>query len=754
MFMVITSRWFGGVVCSQIYDVIQTRGANALQAFGGSTECGKRTARHEVEKRLRSIRNNWLAEMAATKPADAPSNEPQQTLSISKASRLCRRCKAIEWDLLEAKAQTRHSTGAPYMTVLVSRLETKNLFLGFRCEFCSLIRSHAIRRKDLSGHGSWFGKLIAYAVYHTPWLLQQYIHLYWIPDIIQQDSIIGRRAELAPCPDLLRLSVTLWRNNTSVGDAVQRDFGVGPGSSYIDVQKVNSTHAIRVQEVPDFLDYGVVKKMISSCREGHVECNIQPLRKICGFKLIDCQQRKIVLADTIGTTIPEYLALSYVWGSSSSSGGIPDLNRLPLLPRTIEDAVAVNLGLGFKYLYKRWSIYINLARPLLSPLPARALDTELTERFVSTLKSPACLIQKSKWNTRGWTYQEAILSQRRVVFTEQQHLSAQQDQYRTWDGFPMSAFPDKLSWEFSDFRELVIPYTNRELSYDSDTLNAFKGVLKAFASADPPVHSAWGLPIRLANPSRSWESASAMGTRLAETFALGLAWEMRDAKRRTEFPSWSWAGWKGTIIDKGYRWLRGYDIGYRLSPLVYFHHRDGHVLPWSSVFNDLRNGELSEEDLSTTITIEGWILPFTVVLNVAGQERARFYDGSNHVVRRIRLSHSVLDLKKKTLLGLCIPMFNDQISFVLVVQQKKDKSWERIGIIRHNSWSIHPTKLTCPHESQCELTAEDDKPPFARGRNLERHFEKCGLRILRWQWSGFRQRLMAKAHPTFKRHEE
>lgn len=39
---------------------------------------------------------------------------------------------------------------------------------------------------------------------------------------------------------------------------------------------------------------------------------------------------------------------------------------------------------------------------------------------VSTLKNPQTAIQSSKWSTRGWTLQEAVLSRRRLVFTDDQ----------------------------------------------------------------------------------------------------------------------------------------------------------------------------------------------------------------------------------------------------------------------------------------------------------------------------------------------
>jgi hypothetical protein len=49
------------------------------------------------------------------------------------------------------------------------------------------------------------------------------------------------------------------------------------------------------------------------------------------------------------------------------------------------------------------------------------LSVQINEKtLVSTLPDPQWLVDNSKWATRGWVYQEALLSRRRLVFTEHQ----------------------------------------------------------------------------------------------------------------------------------------------------------------------------------------------------------------------------------------------------------------------------------------------------------------------------------------------
>src|SRR4051794_41136329 len=40
--------------------------------------------------------------------------------------------------------------------------------------------------------------------------------------------------------------------------------------------------------------------------------------------------------------------------------------------------------------------------------------------LISTLENSRITISNSEWATRGWTYREGVLSNRRLVFTEQQ----------------------------------------------------------------------------------------------------------------------------------------------------------------------------------------------------------------------------------------------------------------------------------------------------------------------------------------------
>ena len=132
-------------------------------------------------------------------------------------------------------------------------------------------------------------------------------------------------------------------------------------------------------------------------------------------------------------------------------------------------------------------------------------------RLVSSMSPPAHFISRSKWATRGWTYQEGVLSTRQLVFTREQiyfeckgthccesiekpfGLLSSRDK-RDEKGLKPSLrrgyfgtikggaiFVDRPSkCDASDFTRHVKQYTPRHLSYDSDALDAFAGIIKEY----------------------------------------------------------------------------------------------------------------------------------------------------------------------------------------------------------------------------------------------------------------------------------
>lgn len=189
-------------------------------------------------------------------------------------------------------------------------------------------------------------------------------------------------------------------------------------------------------------------------------------------------------------------------------------------------------------------------------IPRRALQASFTwagTTYLSTRKTFGQALKDSPWEKRAWCLQEKIFSKRLLIFAEAQafyHCAA-----ATWfedtvleerqnvsgpvhirekariarkgsDESPYSATYEAHREYFGrNLWSLVSIYSKREISFKSDTLLAFAGVLKsvedAFGSA------IWGIP--------------------AFEFARGLTWTQSThclSVRQHGFPSWSWAGWR------------------------------------------------------------------------------------------------------------------------------------------------------------------------------------------------------------------
>jgi hypothetical protein len=166
------------------------------------------------------------------------------------------------------------------------------------------------------------------------------------------------------------------------------------------------------------------------------------------------------------------------------------------------------------------------------------------------------ILASSVYETRGWTLQERVLSTRclhlsdwdavfqcqELIQTEHHIMPNKADDPDCWDGPTMPALwplvsPDgvnlTLRASFETYSRLVELYTGRQLSYTSDALSAFSGVLSAIEHLSGD-QSRSGIPSKLLTAALLWVPKYQRGRVADQPHAL---------RRNPAFPSWSWVGW-------------------------------------------------------------------------------------------------------------------------------------------------------------------------------------------------------------------
>jgi hypothetical protein len=203
-------------------------------------------------------------------------------------------------------------------------------------------------------------------------------------------------------------------------------------------------------EDPMSFRHDIIRAAIDRCKEDHEACRHTTTSQLKGFKLIHCQTREVMPAPA-GC---RYVALSYVWGNTKAKNS----TSMPLLrhqaERTIDSAIVTALNLGYTWLWadrycidqssKHVDDQINQMHVIylqadLTIFAASGADANsglpgvnkisrehgmIAEWESCQLFSPCqdmkVLVEDSVWNTRAWTYQEAVFSRRRLYFTQEQ----------------------------------------------------------------------------------------------------------------------------------------------------------------------------------------------------------------------------------------------------------------------------------------------------------------------------------------------
>lgn len=334
-----------------------------------------------------------------------------------------------------------------------------------------------------------------------------------------------------------------------------------------------------------------VKDALEACRRHH-DCATSPLHPPEQLQVIDCVSGRI---ESLPAGEP-YITLSYVWGGAKPTAAeakfIQAHRHLPEnVPRTLKDAMKVVLRPEHRYIWiDRYCIdqyhsqhkasqiasmadiyesslftLIALGPDAHSGIAGISKDFDPQVRF--TLRGATYVssghrlqyhIKKSAWVTRGWVYQEAALSSKRLYITSEQAFFSC-SQFTTSETLPLpianynvgkfgpkaNLFDPNLvvplgNRTMPEYKRIptledhVSRYRIRHLTYPADGLDAFKGVLSRSGLV-----TWWGLPVCTTSTPDHPD--------INYYFARSLGWIV-DSERRIisqsqglpTFPTWSW----------------------------------------------------------------------------------------------------------------------------------------------------------------------------------------------------------------------
>ncbi|KAJ8585794.1 HET-domain-containing protein [Rhizopogon salebrosus TDB-379] len=393
-----------------------------------------------------------------------------------------------------------------------------------------------------------------------------------------------------------------------------------------DASKFGRTKGLHGRRVSQTVDIGLLKRWIHTCENEHREkCEAvwwRDAREVLPkcVRVLDVTRMAIVPAPRSC----RYVALSYIWGGPgedywttranvkqrSRRGGL----HISVLPVTIRDTIQLVRQVGERYLWidalcivqddladnttqigvmdliygsSVFTVFAAGGASVRDPLPGIRPGTRNLKQDITQIKGlhlavpfvlPGAAVTSSEWNTRGWTYQEFILSRRCIFFTSNQmHFECMADIFgediiAERINFPWLSHPLQYSGlgKFTqrgvvrsrsqsverlhqsvcepEYMTMVETYTLRRLTRESDIMNAFTALINAmtkgyhWAGGDPGKAFWFGMPLGDLELALVWQpAANASHERRLPADGDMTAW-----------PSWSWAAWKGAVRYDGY----------------------------------------------------------------------------------------------------------------------------------------------------------------------------------------------------------
>jgi Heterokaryon incompatibility protein (HET) len=363
-------------------------------------------------------------------------------------------------------------------------------------------------------------------------------------------------------------------------------------------------HRSEIEQSHGIIDLEIIKDWLRICDAKHgSSCKIvfSGSEKPNKLRLIDVSTRKIIDSDC---ETPRYVALSYVWGTSSktSHGRLPSnaatstlsglaeasiFRVIPQkLPATFEDAITVCQRLAEHYLWidlfcidqsKHGEIQdqINQMNKIYQAATLTIVARDSTSAYdglagvsvpLKNCSQPICQTQegtlmgtylrpaiadsgKSAWQTRAWTLQESLFSHRLLVFSKNTSLICRQEYFHetlvnTLKHRGPSSLTNRLDWLDDDYSiDLNLPH------WAFRNYNALISIYtnRILRYTDD-----------ILNACRGALSELQLQTGIKFSYGIPVADPHRAllwtphfshtlSRRGDCWPSWSWCGWMGRV---------------------------------------------------------------------------------------------------------------------------------------------------------------------------------------------------------------
>ncbi|KAG1730501.1 heterokaryon incompatibility protein-domain-containing protein, partial [Suillus paluster] len=311
-----------------------------------------------------------------------------------------------------------------------------------------------------------------------------------------------------------------------------------------------------------------------------------------------------------------YVALSYLWGGIGAEHWtmkdniaerfIPGGLNIAHFPETITDSIQLVRQLGKRYMWidtlciiqddledkihqkhamdliyggSYFTIYAAGGTSARDPLPGFRPRTRTPQQHIAVIQGlhlavplpgPIEALTLSVWNTRGWTYQELMLSRRRIYFTGQQVYfecrrdifcedvvaesrrlasSTQPLRYKGAGNFTYLQKPMRVLFDqyIASYMSAIGLYTRRNLTVESDIVDAITAITNALTKS---------FELGGGNPARAFNFVMTL-----TDLEYVLVWQHDPRTPRVRrsitgedsspWPSWAWAGWRGAVHYPG-----------------------------------------------------------------------------------------------------------------------------------------------------------------------------------------------------------